>query len=142
MWGNIQPNAILSRKTREFFLNKGPKFSRALTLFIILVPTLKSPPFNFYLDPLLIGVGDKGWGGGLQPPNVKKFAKSAMLRQKVGLKSGEILFICFRVSNIQRSRVDGIILKTLLVWTQIFYHTDKKDAFSKISGYVWTGPEK
>ena len=31
--------------------------------------------------------------------------------------------------------------KTLLVWTRIFLKTDKKDAFSKISGYVWTGPD-
>ena len=29
---------------------------------------------------------------------------------------------------------------TLLVWTQIFFIRIKKDAFSKISGYVWTGP--
>ena len=35
----------------------------------------------------------------------------------------------------------GIISKTLLVWTQIPFYTDKKDAFSKISGYVWTGPK-
>ena len=34
----------------------------------------------------------------------------------------------------------GIFSKTLLVWTRIFFHTRKKDAFSKISGYVWTGP--
>ena len=34
----------------------------------------------------------------------------------------------------------GIFLKTVLVWTRIFFYTDKKDAFSKISGYVWTGP--
>ena len=35
----------------------------------------------------------------------------------------------------------GIFSKTLLVWTQISLKTDKKDAFSKISGYVWTGPQ-
>ena len=34
----------------------------------------------------------------------------------------------------------GIFSKTLLVWTRISLKTDKKDAFSKISGYVWTGP--
>ena len=26
------------------------------------------------------------------------------------------------------------------MWTRFFFHTDKKDAFSKRSGYVWTGP--
>ena len=35
----------------------------------------------------------------------------------------------------------GIFWKTLLVWTRIFLKTDKKDAFSKISGYVWTRPK-
>ena len=35
----------------------------------------------------------------------------------------------------------GIFSKTLLMWTRIFFDTDKKDAFSKKSGYVWTGPE-
>ena len=34
----------------------------------------------------------------------------------------------------------GIFSKTLLVWTRISLKTDRKDAFSKISGYVWTGP--
>ena len=27
------------------------------------------------------------------------------------------------------------------MWTRIFFYTDKKDAFSKRSGYVWTGPK-
>ena len=27
------------------------------------------------------------------------------------------------------------------MWTRIFSYTDKKDAFSKISGYVWTRPK-
>ena len=35
----------------------------------------------------------------------------------------------------------GIFSKTLLVWTRIFFYTDKKDAFSKRSRYVWTGPK-
>ena len=35
----------------------------------------------------------------------------------------------------------GISSKTLLVWTRIFFYTDKKDAFSKISGYGWTRPK-
>ena len=35
----------------------------------------------------------------------------------------------------------GIFSKTLLVWTRILLKTDKKDAFSKVSGYVWTGPK-
>ena len=35
----------------------------------------------------------------------------------------------------------GIFSKTLLVWTRIFIYTDKKDAFSEISGYVWTRPQ-
>ena len=34
----------------------------------------------------------------------------------------------------------GIISKMLLVWTQIFFHAFKTDAFSKISGYAWMGP--
>ena len=33
----------------------------------------------------------------------------------------------------------GIFSKTLLVWTWIFFI--KKDAFSKLSGYVWTRPK-
>ena len=32
-------------------------------------------------------------------------------------------------------------LKTLLMWTQIFFVRIKKDAFSEISEYVWTGPK-
>ena len=27
------------------------------------------------------------------------------------------------------------------VWTGISFHTDKKDAFSKLSRYLWTGPQ-
>ena len=34
----------------------------------------------------------------------------------------------------------GIFSKTLLVWTRIFFIQIKKDAFSKMSGYVWTRP--
>ena len=33
-----------------------------------------------------------------------------------------------------------IFSKTLLAWTRIIFYTDKKDAFSKISGYMWTRP--
>ena len=36
----------------------------------------------------------------------------------------------------------GIFSKTLLVWTRISFHTDKKKRVSKRSGYVWTGPKK
>ena len=35
----------------------------------------------------------------------------------------------------------GIFSKTFLVWTRIFVHTDKKDAFFKVSGYVCTRPK-
>ena len=35
----------------------------------------------------------------------------------------------------------GIFSKTRLVWEQIFLYTDKKDAFSKLSGYMWTRPQ-
>ena len=48
-----------------------------------------------------------------------------------------------RISNCECHSVfvwTGIFSKTLLVWTRIFLKTDKKDAFSKISGYVWMGP--
>ena len=34
-----------------------------------------------------------------------------------------------------------IFSKTLLVWMRIFFIQVNKDVFSKISGYVWTGPE-
>ena len=34
----------------------------------------------------------------------------------------------------------GIFSKTLLVWTRIIFIRIKEDAFSKRSGYVWTGP--
>ena len=36
----------------------------------------------------------------------------------------------------------GMISKTLLLLTRIYFHTDKKDVFSKIYGYVRTGPQK
>ena len=52
-------------------------------------------------------------------------------------------FVKIRTEEFESSSVfvwTGIFSKTLLVWTQIFFDTDKKDAFSKISGYVWTGP--
>ena len=54
-------------------------------------------------------------------------------------------FIEARISKFACSSVfvwTGIFSKTLLVWTRIFFYTDKKDAFSKISGYVWTGLRK
>ena len=53
-------------------------------------------------------------------------------------------FVEVRTAKFERSSVfvwTGIFSKTLLVWTRIFLKTDKKDAFSNISGYVWTGPE-
>ena len=53
-------------------------------------------------------------------------------------------FFKFRTVEFECSSIfvwTGIFSKTLLVWTQIFVYTDKKDAFSKISGYVWTGPK-
>ena len=52
-------------------------------------------------------------------------------------------FVKIRTEEFESSSVfvwTGIFSKTLLVSTQIFSYTDKKDAFSKISGYVWTGP--
>ena len=53
-------------------------------------------------------------------------------------------FVKVRTEEFEWSSVfvwTGIFSKTLLVWTRIFFKTDKKDAFSKISGYVWTGPK-
>ena len=53
-------------------------------------------------------------------------------------------FVKVRTAEFECSSVfvwTGIFSKTLLVWTRIFFYTDKKDAFSKRSGYVWTGPE-
>ena len=53
-------------------------------------------------------------------------------------------FVEVRTAKFECSSVfvwTGIFSKTLLVWTRIFLKTDKKDAFSKISGYVWTRPE-
>ena len=53
-------------------------------------------------------------------------------------------FVEVRTAKFECSSVfvwTGIFSKTLLVRTRIFLKTDKKDAFSKISGYVWTGPE-
>ena len=44
-------------------------------------------------------------------------------------------FIEVRTSKFYRSS------KTLLVWTRILFIRINKDAFSKLSGYVWTGPE-
>ena len=51
-----------------------------------------------------------------------------------------MLFICFRISNIIAFSCGQGYFETLLVWTGILLHTDEKDAFSKLSGYVWTGP--
>ena len=53
-------------------------------------------------------------------------------------------FIEVRVAKLECSSVfvwTGIFSKTLLVWTRIFFYTNKEDAFSKISGYVWTRPQ-
>ena len=53
-------------------------------------------------------------------------------------------FIEARTAEFESSCVfvwTGIFSKTLLVWTRITVYTDKKNAFSKRSGYVWTGPE-
>ena len=53
-------------------------------------------------------------------------------------------FVKVRTEEFEWSSVfvwTGIFSKTLLVWTRISLKTDKKDAFSKISGYVWTGPK-
>ena len=52
-----------------------------------------------------------------------------------------IEFYC-RIANFECYSVfvrTGIFLKTVLVWTRIFFIRIKKDAFSKRSGYVWTG---
>ena len=52
-------------------------------------------------------------------------------------------FVKFRTAEFECSSVfvwTGIFSKTILAWTQILLYTDKKDAFSKISGYVWTIP--
>ena len=52
-------------------------------------------------------------------------------------------FVKVRTAEFECSSVfvwTGTFSKTLLVWTRISLKTDKKDAFSKISGYVWTGP--
>ena len=54
-------------------------------------------------------------------------------------------FVEVRTAKFECSSVfvwTGIFSKTLLVWTRIFLKTDEKDAFSKISGYVWAGPKK
>ena len=53
-------------------------------------------------------------------------------------------FVKARTAEFECSSVfvwTGIFSKTLLVWTRIFIYTDKKDAFSKISGYGWTRPK-
>ena len=52
-------------------------------------------------------------------------------------------FVKVRKAEFEYSSVfvwTGIFSKTLLVWTRIFFIRIKKDAFSKISGYVWTRP--
>ena len=52
-----------------------------------------------------------------------------------------ILIVCFILLKLKCSSVfvwTGIFSKTLLAWTWISFYADKKDAFSKISGYVWT----
>ena len=52
-------------------------------------------------------------------------------------------FIEARTAEFESSCVfvwTGLFSKTLLVWMRIIFYTDKKDAFSKRSGYVWTGP--
>ena len=52
-------------------------------------------------------------------------------------------FVKVRTAKFECSSIfvwTGIFSKKLLVSTQIFLKTDKKDTFSKISGYVWTGP--
>ena len=53
-------------------------------------------------------------------------------------------FVEVRTTKFECSSVfvwTGIFSKTLLVWTQIFFIRIGKDAFSKISGYVWTRPK-
>ena len=57
-----------------------------------------------------------------------------------GSREGQFVFL---FSNVQHNAVflwTGMFSILLLVWPQIFFHTDKNDAFSKISGYLWTGP--
>ena len=52
-------------------------------------------------------------------------------------------FIVVRTAKFECSSVfvwTGIFSKTLLVWTRIYFCTDKKDAFSIISGYAWVRP--
>ena len=41
----------------------------------------------------------------------------------------------------QRFRVDGDNFENAPRVDADLFYTDKKDAFSKISGYVWTGPK-
>ena len=40
----------------------------------------------------------------------------------------------------QRLRIDRAIFENAPRADANIFHTDKKDAFSKISGYVWTWP--
>ena len=57
----------------------------------------------------------------------------------LGSREG-ILFICFRISNITAlSCGRGNFENATRVDADIFY-ADKKDAFSEISGCMWTGP--
>ena len=58
-----------------------------------------------------------------------------------------ISIVCFLLSQFEERGLNPkrvfvwteIFSKTLLVWTRISFYTDKKDAFSKILGCVWTG---
>ena len=53
-------------------------------------------------------------------------------------------FVAVRMSKLACSSVfvwTEICSKTLLVWTRICFNTDKKDAFLKLYGYMWTGPK-
>ena len=65
----------------------------------------------------------------------------------LGITRGHLACL-FSIMEVRTSKFEcssvfvwtGIFSKTLLVWTRIFFIRIKRDAFSKISVYVWTGP--
>ena len=60
----------------------------------------------------------------------------------LGIRQGHFVYL---FSDFEYHSVlvwTGMILKTLLVWTRIFFIWIKKDAFSTISGYVWKRPKR
>ena len=81
------------------------------------------------------------------PTPQHRFTTYQSMRTDLWGSCKSILIVCFfveiRTAKFEYSSVfvwTGIFLKALPVWTRIFFIRIKQDAFSKISGYVWTRP--